>query len=125
LSKLNDAIEKSRAEAQKLHESIGVSTAKNHATVRVELQNAATKARELAASLREVADAQQTDSKQHLKDAAIALDVTAKSAKDIAGAADSGLKAINKTMLFNTLTAVQALSRAVAKKRSSSNLVRR
>ena len=125
MSNLNDAIEKSRTQAQKLHETIAETTAKNHAVIRVELQNAADQARHLADSLREVASAQQADAKQHLQDAASSLDEAAKSGKNIAASSQNDLKTINKSMLFNALAAVQTLSRAVAEKRSSSNLVKR
>lgn len=125
MTTLKDAIVNARVDAQQLHRSIGESTAKNHATVRTELLNAGDRARDLAASLKEVVDAQETDTKQHVKDATSALEETAKSAKSIAGSADSDLKAINGAMLVSATTAVHHLSKAVAAKRASKNLVKR
>jgi hypothetical protein len=125
LSNLNDAIDKARVDAQQLHKSIGENTARNHATIRVELQNAAGRARDLAASLKQVADAQQADTKQHIKDASAALEDTAQSAKSIAGSNEADLKRVNRAMFVSATAALRSLSKAVAAKRSSSNLVNR
>lgn len=125
MNNVKDALDKARVDAQQLHQGISETTAKNHATIRVELQNAADRARDLAASLKEVADAQEADSKQHIKDATTALDHAAKSAKNIASSNDSDLKAVKAAMLINATAAVRNLSRAVAAKRSASKLVKR
>jgi hypothetical protein len=125
VSNLNGAIQSARTQAQALHQSILRTTAKDHAVVRTELQNAAQKAQELSASLKQVADAQAADTKQHLKDAVTALDQTAKSAQNVASSAQGDIKGINRSMLANARTAVQKLSRAVAAQRSSLELTRK
>jgi hypothetical protein len=123
LSKLKDAIDEARFDAQKVHQSISANTARNHATIRADLQNAGERARDLAASLKQVVGAQESDTKQHIKDASAALEETAKSAKTIAGSNEADLKRANEAMLIGATAAVRSLSKAVAAKRSSSNLV--
>jgi len=114
-----DALARARGEAQDLHRKIEASTAKNHAVIRTDVQNAALQAQALAASLKTVAEAQRTDAKQHLKDAASQLEAAGKVARDVAGASEAQLKQTNRAMLGKVRASLENLSQAVASQRSS------
>jgi hypothetical protein len=118
VSTIKDALDRARSEAQDLHKKIEAGTAKDHAVLKVELQDSATKAQQLAASLKTVVDGQRDDAKQHVKDAAAHLDDAAKHARDLAGASDAKLKAANQAMLSKVRDAAENLSHAVASRRA-------
>jgi hypothetical protein len=122
LNKLKDAIDQARVDAQRLHESIGTNAVRNHSMIRADLKNAAERAIELAASLKTLVSAQSDDTRQHVKDAATALQAAAKSAHNISAADEPELKRIYNAMLVGATAAVRGLSKAAAAKRSSLDL---
>ena len=119
MNTLKDAIEKARSEAQDLHKTIEASTAKNHAAMRAEFQNVATRAHDLSYSAKTLAESQSADAKQHLKDAASSLADTAKHAKTVASAADSDIKQAAAAAVARARDAVRSLGAAVAAKRAT------
>lgn len=119
MSKIKDALDHARSEAQDLHKNIEASTAKDHAALRAEIQSTAARAQQLAGSLKTVVDGQRSDAKQHIKDAIAQLDDAAKHAGDVASASAAQLKELNAAMLAKVRDAVQSLSHAVASQRST------
>lgn len=118
MSTMKDALDKARGEAQDLYKSIAGTTAKDHAVIRADIQNAGAQAHQLAASLKTVAESQQADAKQHVKDAAAQLEDAAKHAHDLTSASEAQLKETNALMLSKARDAIQNLSHAVAERRS-------
>ena len=119
MSSIKDTIEHARSEAQNLHKQIDASTAKVHTAIRADLQDAGVEAHGLATSLKTLARAQADDAKQHLKDAASALEEAAKESKDIGQTAHADLKETAKAMRARARAALQSLSYAVASRRSA------
>jgi hypothetical protein len=119
MSTIKDALDRARSEAQDLHKKIEAGTAKDHAALKAEVQESATKAQQLAASLKTVIDGQRDDAKQHIKDAAAHLDDAAKHARDLATASDAQIKSANKAMLSKVRDAAENLSHAVASRRTA------
>ena len=114
-----DAVDQARSDARDLYKKIEAGTTKNHATVRADLQDAASKEQRLASSLKTVAQDQRTDAKAHLEHAAVMLEAAASAAKSVAQASDAELRVANLAMLERTRDAVQDVSRAVAAKRGA------
>jgi hypothetical protein len=119
VSTIKDALDHARSQDKDLHKKIEADTAKDHAALKVEVQDSATKAQQLAASLKTVIDGQRDDAKQHVKDAAAQLDDAAKHARDHASANDAQLKAANQAMLSKVRDAAENLSHAIASRRTS------
>jgi len=117
MSTASSALARARSDAQQLHQRIDAATSKNTAAARVDLQDAAAKAKELAASLKTTADAQRADAKQHLKNAATELDAAATHARALAAASQAQIKDTNLAMLANVRDAVQHISRSIAANR--------
>lgn len=118
---VKDGIGKARSEAQKLHQKIAVTTSKGHAMIRADLENAATIATELAASIKTLSEAQRADAKEHLKDAATQLEDAAKHGKTIAGASEKQMQEANAAMLARAREALTDLSHAIAAVRRSAS----
>jgi len=118
LSKIKDALDHARSEAQELHKQIEANTAKDHAALKADLVNAGAKAQKLADSLKTVVDGHRSDAAQHIKDAAKQLEDAAKHTRDVADASASQLKDHNKALLSKIHSAAQSLSHAVASTRS-------
>jgi hypothetical protein len=118
VSNIKETLEKVRSEAQDLHKKIDVTTAKDQAALRENVQGAAVNAQKLAASLKTIVDAQRADAKQHVKDAASQLEDAAKHGRDIASANDAQLKERNRAMLGKVREATESLSQAVASERA-------
>ena len=81
MSKVLDAVEQVRHEAQTLHKKIDANvtnTKRDHAVLRADLQEAAADAKRLAGSLRTLAKDRRTDQTDHLAHAATLLDEVAK-----------------------------------------------
>lgn len=114
---IKDALTKARSEAQDLHKQIEANTAKNHATLRADVQTAGVQAQKLGASLRTVVDGQRSDAQQHIQDAATKLEDAAKHARDVAGASEAQLEQTNQAMLAKVRGALQNLSNAIAARR--------
>jgi hypothetical protein len=107
LSNTPDAIEQARRDAQTLHERAHKSTAAKHADIRTNLETVAQDARRLQATLIGLLDSQQADTKQHLKNAANALDAGALDAKVIKTANDDDLTRLNATLRYRTAVALK------------------
>ena len=114
MTNIKDALDRARSDAQDLHKKLEANTAKDHAALRADVENAAAQAQKLAASLRTAVEGQRADAKQHLEDAAAQLEDAAKHVRDAAGASEAQLKQTNRAMLAKTRVALQSLSRAVA-----------
>lgn len=114
-----DAVYQARSQGQDLYKRIEASTRKNHATVRSDLQDAATQAQQLASSLRRLMIDQRADAKQHLEDAASLLEAVAADEKNIANRGEADLRRTNAEMLERTRDALEHISRAVAAKRAA------
>ena len=121
MSTVKTAIDKARSEAQALEKKIEADTAKRHAELRVEVENTATDAKRLAASIKTLADGQRADAKQHLRDAAARLEEAATHAKSVAGASEAQLRATNHAMFDRAQLALQNISHAIALTRSSTS----
>lgn len=119
VSKVRDAVEEARSDAQALHKKILGTTAKDHAAIRASARSVATEASELARAIRGLLENQQADAKQHLKDAASSLDAAATDAQYLANASGADVKARNLAALGRVRSATQELSQAVAAKRAS------
>lgn len=112
-----------RSDAQALHANIQASTIKDHTAIRANARSVAAVARELAASLKTLAESQQADAKQHLRDAASVLEKAAQDATKLESAEDADVKARNIAALQQARAATQKLSKAVAAKRASAQLI--
>ena len=123
MSTIDKALEQARKDAQALHKKIQATTSKNHAAIRSDLEASADAASVLALSLETLAQSQQADTKQHLRDAARVLAAVAKDAKTAGSASEADLKAKNAAMLQKVRSATQKLSQAVAQKRAAAHLV--
>jgi hypothetical protein len=74
MSNVKETLEKARSEAQDLHKKIDADAAKDNAALRANVQDAAAKAQNLAASLKTIVDGQRADAKQRIADAASQLE---------------------------------------------------
>lgn len=119
MSKVTDALEEARSSAQMLHKKIQVTTAKDHAAVRANARSVAAEALQLARAVKGLLESQRTDTRQHLKDAATALEAAAKDAQAIETASDAEVRSRNRETLGRVRSAAQELSQAVAAKRAS------
>lgn len=117
MSKLTDAVEEARGDAQALHKKI--TTAKDHAVIRANARTVAVEAAELARAVKGLVESQGADAKQHLKDAASSLQAAATNAQDLVNASDADVKANNLAALGRLRSATQKLSLAVAARRAS------
>jgi len=125
LSTVDKALEHARKDAQALHKKIQATTAKDHAAIRANLQSSADAASVLALSLKTLAQSQQADTKQHLRDAATVLETAAKDAQAAGSASEATIKVKNTAMLARIRSATQQLSHALAEKRGAAQLVKR
>ncbi|MBV8345664.1 MAG: hypothetical protein JO190_11845 [Candidatus Eremiobacteraeota bacterium] len=116
MSKVTDALEEARSDAQALHRKLA--TAKDHAAIRANARVVAAEAVVLAHSVKALLDSQHADAKHHLHDAASALESASKEAKEAAGASDAQLKEKSSAMRARVRAAVALLSLAVAAKRA-------
>jgi len=112
-----DAVQKAREDAQALHQKLAAATAKNHAAIRADLENAAAEAKKLGESLTTLAESQRADAKQHLKNAGERLAQASVSAKAINTATEQQIQAANRAMIDHTRDALLNLSHAVASAR--------
>lgn len=119
MSTISDAVEKARNEAQALHKQLSSSTEKNHAAIRANARSVAAEASQLAGAVTGLIASQQSDAKQHLKDAAATLQAAASDAQSVVTAGDDNLKERNTVALGRIRSATQKLSQAVAAKRAS------
>jgi hypothetical protein len=119
VSKVTDAVEEARSDAQALHKRILGTTAKDHAAMRASARSVAAEASELGRAVRGLVQSQQADAKQHLKDAASSLEAAATDAQDLVNASGADVKARNLAALGHVRSATQKLSQAVAAKRAS------
>lgn len=117
MSKVTDALEEARGNAQALHSKL--TTAKDHAAVRANARIVAAEAAVLARSVKALIDSQRTDAKHHLRDAAAALEAAESDAQETAGANDSQVKEKSRAMRARLRAAVALLTLAVAAKRAS------
>ena len=117
MSKVTDALEKARSDAQALHSKL--TTAADHAAIRANARLVAVEAAVLARSVKALLDSEKTDTKHHLHDAVSALEKAAKDAQEAAAATDAHLKEKNLAMRARVRTAAQQLSEAVAAKRAT------
>ena len=123
MDNLNEALDKVRRDAQALHKSVAATTIKDRAALRANLQTAGTEARELALSVKVLSNSQEAETKQHLRDAASALEDAGQNAKSLAKAGDSDLATANAAVLARVTSALRSLSQVVAAKRSSAKPV--
>jgi hypothetical protein len=119
LTKIKDALDHARSEAQELHKQVEANTARDHAALKADLVKAGAKAQQLANSLKSAVDGQRSDAAQHIKDATKQLEDAAKHTHDVADASASQLKDHNKALLSKIHSAAQSLSHAVASTRSN------
>jgi len=119
VSKVTDAVGEARNDAQALHKKLLRTTSKDHAAIRASARGVAAEASDLAGAVKGLLENQQTDAKQHLKDAASSLEVAAKDAQDLLDARDADVRARNVAVLGRVRSATQKLSQAVAAKRAS------
>ena len=117
MSKLTDALDKARADAQAL--SSKLTTAKDHTVIRANAVVVAAEAAVLARSVKALVESQKADAKHHVRDAATALETAAKNAREAADAGEAQLKEKNSAMRASVRAAVQQLSEAVAAKRAT------
>ncbi len=118
MTTITDALGRARSEAQELHKQIEANTAKNHAALKADIQEAGVRAKQLASSLKATADGQRADAKHHVKDAISKLEDLAKHAHDVASAGEAQLKEKNLAMLEQAGSALRSLSQALAADRS-------
>jgi hypothetical protein len=119
MTNTSDALTRARGDAQALHRQIEAATAKNSEAVRGDLQQAGTKAQQLAASLKTAAESQRNDARQHLKSAATQLEDAGKRATGLAAATQSQIKDANRAMLGKVRDAVQNISHAISSQRAT------
>ena len=119
MSTVLDSVDNVRDELRTLHKKIDASTAKNHAAIRADLEEAGAQAQRLAASLKTAAKDQRTDASDHLAHAASLLEQAATSAKQVSSANAEALRASQQDMLNRTRAALQSVSNAIAAKRST------
>jgi hypothetical protein len=118
MSNVKETLEKARSEAQDLHKKLDANAVKDNAALRADVQDAAAKAQNLAASLKTIVDGRRADAKQRIADAASQLEDAAKQAREMASASDAQLKERNRAMLGKVRDAAENLSQAVASERA-------
>jgi hypothetical protein len=123
LSNMKDAVALARSDTQALHAKLQATTNKDHGAIRADAKNVASAAQELAVSLKTLAENQQADGKQHLRDAALVLEKAAQDARELGSAGDADVKVRNKAMLQRVRSATQKLSKAVAANRAAAHLI--
>jgi hypothetical protein len=111
------ALMRARSEAQVLQKKAHNATAVKHADIRANLQIVATDARQLEASPKGLAESQDADAKQHLKNAATALDGAANDSKMIATANEADLKKASAKLRAQSTAALKHITRALAAER--------
>ena len=119
MSTVVDTVEGVRDELRALHQKIDAGTAKNHAAIRVDLEDASRKAQHLAGSLRTLAKDQRTDASDHLAHAAKLLQSAAANAKEISAANAETIREGREALSAHTRTALRNVTEAIAAKRSA------
>ena len=114
-----DAVDNVRSDLRALFKKIEASTTKNHAAIRVDLEEAATQGQRLAATLKTLAKDQRTDASDHLAHAAALLEKSASSAKQISAADSDALRAAQQELRVRTRGALQSVTEAIAARRSA------
>lgn len=116
---MQDRLDNARQQAQELHKKIDAARAKNDEAMRAEFATISARARELSATVKELAAQDQADMRQQLSDAAKALHESADHAKTATMEHQARLKEAAQASLGKAQVAVQKLSESIAARRSA------
>ncbi|MBV8198941.1 MAG: hypothetical protein JO263_12485 [Candidatus Eremiobacteraeota bacterium] len=112
-----DELEKARSDSQLLAKRIQSHSGQDHAAIRAQAGNVAAEARRLAHAIGSLLDAQATEGRRHLKDAATALQALDDENQRLSEAEDADVQAHNKASLAHAREAAHKLGEALAAKR--------
>jgi len=119
MGNISDALSRVLADVQAVYQKIEAAMAKNHEAARSDLQQAGAVARELAASLRTVAESQRNDARQYLKSAAAQLEHVGERAAALAHATQSEVPDANECLLGRVSEIIENIGRAIESLRSN------
>ncbi len=120
MTKVNTTIEQIRNQADKLHQQLDEARAKHEASARKTYEEAAAKAKELAASLRAHAQEHKSDAAARFANAASSLEAAATAAKKTADAKAAEFRERQQETIHHVREGLQGISHGVAATRSRS-----
>jgi hypothetical protein len=118
-SKMKDALDHVRAEAQELHGKISDAAAKRGGAIKADVEAVAQKAKAVTESIKGSIGAQNAATKEHLKEAVTHLEATQKHAAEALKSSGQAFQTSARKVLADTRASVQKLSEAVAAKRAA------
>jgi len=121
-SKVKDALDHVRADAQELHAKISDAAAKQGGAIKADLEGLSQKAKTVRESIKGSIGAQNEATKKHLTEALTHIEATQKHAAEALKSSGQAFQTSIRKVVADARVSVQKLSEAVAAKRSAASI---